>query len=174
MGLTSSPASYEGIMNSLERISAAIRFERPDRLPVIAQVFGHAAVISGVSLDTYVQDGDLIASCQIKALERYGYDAVFSVMDVSVETEALGSVLDYRRERYPVVREHVLTKYRSADASVETSGGAAGRLDLSALDGMGVPDPQQAGRMPQMLKALRILRRELQDEFLIVGVSWAP
>ena len=56
-------------MNSLERVVAAIRFEEPDRLPVIAQVFGHAAAVSGVALDAYVQDGELIARCQMKALK---------------------------------------------------------------------------------------------------------
>ena len=38
-------------MNSLERVSAAVNFRQTDRVPVIAQVFGHAAMLSGVSLD---------------------------------------------------------------------------------------------------------------------------
>ena len=37
-------------MNSLERIRAAIGFKPVDRVPVIAQVLGHAAVLSGVHL----------------------------------------------------------------------------------------------------------------------------
>ena len=75
-------------MNSLERIKAALGFEKPDRVPVIAQVFGHAAVLAGVCLREYLRDGEVLAGCQIKALQRYGYDAVFALMDTSVETEA--------------------------------------------------------------------------------------
>ncbi len=45
----------------------------------------------GVDLRDYVQNGELLARCQIKALERYDYDAVFALMDVGVETEAVGS-----------------------------------------------------------------------------------
>jgi uroporphyrinogen decarboxylase len=140
-------------MNSLERISATIRFQEADRVPVIAQVFGHAASLAGVSLEEYVRDGETLARCQLNALSQYDYDAVFSVMDVNVETEAVGSVLRYRKNQYPVIEQYAL--------SPET--------DWNALP---LPDPEKAGRMPEMLKALRILRRELGDEVLIVGCLW--
>ena len=142
-------------MNSLERVRAAIDFGRTDRVPVIAQVFAHAASLEGITVDDYVRDGETLARCQLKALARYGYDAVFSVMDVSVETEAVGSILQYRRNQYPVVERHAL----SADG------------EWGALE---VPDPEQAGRMPEMLKALRILRGELGDEVLVVGCIMGP
>ena len=38
-------------MNSMERIIAAVGFEEIDRVPVIAQIFGHAAVFGGVNLE---------------------------------------------------------------------------------------------------------------------------
>ena len=43
--------------------------------------------------------------------------------------------------------------------------------DWSAL---AIPDPQQAGRMPEMLKAIGILRREVGDEVLVVGCALGP
>ena len=88
-------------MNSLERIAAAIAFQTTDRAPVIAQVFGHAATLAGAPLDDYVRNGEILARCQVAAWKRYGYDAVFSVMDVNVETEACGSVLRYRNGGWP-------------------------------------------------------------------------
>ncbi len=69
-------------MNSLERIAATLKFQDTDRVPVIAQVFGHAATLADVSLDDYVRDGETLARCQLNAWKHYGYDAVFSVMDV--------------------------------------------------------------------------------------------
>ncbi|MGA2191882.1 MAG: uroporphyrinogen decarboxylase family protein [Nitrospirota bacterium] len=142
-------------MNSLERVAAAINFQETDRVPVIAQVFGHAASLAGVSLDDYVQDGETLARCQLHALKEYGYDAVFSVMDVSVETEAAGSVLRYLRDQYPVVEKYAL----STDGD---------------WDELPIPDPLKAGRMPEMLKALRILRREIGDRTLVVGCVMGP
>ena len=142
-------------MNGLERIAAAVDFQRADRVPVIAQVFGHAGTLAGVPIDEYVRDGQTLARCQIEALAKYGYDAVFSVMDVAVETEAAGSTLKYRRNQYPVVDRYVLQ----------------GDSDTGTL---AVPDPEHAGRMPEMLKALRILRSELGDEVLVVGCIAGP
>jgi uroporphyrinogen decarboxylase len=142
-------------VNSLERVVAAVKFQSTDRVPVIAQVFGHAAALAGISLDDYVRHGETLARCQLNAWKQYGYDAVFSVMDANVETEAAGSVLKYRKDRYPVIEQYAL----SPD-------GAGNSLIL--------PDPRQAGRMPEMLKALGILRQELGDKVLIVGLVLGP
>ena len=142
-------------MNSLQRVTAALRLQETDRVPVMAQVFGHAARLAGVPLEDYVRDGETLARCQLQALDRYGCDAVFSVMDVSVETEAAGSVLRYPKDGYPVIERHVL----SGDADWE---------------GLAVPDPHRAGRMPEMLKALGVLRRELEDEVVVVGCVLGP
>lgn len=143
------------LMNSFKRINAAVNFQKPDRVPVIAQVFGHAGVVSGVSLGEYVQDGRLLAECQLKALKRYGYDAVFALMDVCVETEALGSSLAYRSHQYPAVTFHAFSKHTN-------------------LDSLSIPDPREAGRMPGLLEAARILRTELGDDVLVVGCILGP
>jgi uroporphyrinogen decarboxylase len=142
-------------MNSLDRIQAALSFRKPDCVPVIAQVFGHAAVLSDVSLGAYVRDGELLARCQLKALSHYGYDAVFALMDAGVETEAVGSILTYRTDLYPYVEQYAIADARDVDKFV-------------------VPDPMQKGRMPELLKAAQILRHELQDEVLIVGCVLGP
>jgi uroporphyrinogen decarboxylase len=142
-------------MNSLERIIAAVKFQETDRPPVIAQVFGHAATLAGVAVDDYVRDGEILARCQLNAWKHYGYDAVFSVMDVNVETEAVGSVLQHRENRYPTIERYALSR----------------ESDLSALS---LPDPWQAGRMPEMLKALGILRRQLGNDVLVVGCVTGP
>lgn len=139
----------------MERLVAAMNFDRTDRVPVIAQVFGHAAVIAGVPLDEFIRDGELLAQCQLKALDVYGYDAVFSTMDVNVETEAIGSVLKYRKNQYPTIEKYALTKDDDWDR-------------------LSIPDPERSGRMPEMLKALRILRSELRDETLVVGCVTGP
>ncbi len=142
-------------MNSLDRIKATLSFGHPDRVPVIAQVFGHAAVLSDVSLGAYLRDGELLARCQLKALSRYGYDAVFALMDAGVETEAAGSKLTYRADMYPYVEQYALAN--------------AGEVHKFA-----VPDPNRCGRMPEVLKAAQILRRELRDEVLVVGCVLGP
>jgi uroporphyrinogen decarboxylase len=146
-------------VNSLQRIAATIRFQETDRVPVIAQVFGHAARVAGVPLDDYVRDGETLAHCQLKALHQYRYDAVFSVMDVNVETEAVGSVLRYPENQYSVIEQYALSGGMSQGAE---------------WDRLAVPDPLHDGRMPEILKALTILRDELRDEVAVIGCVLGP
>lgn len=142
-------------MNSLERVKAAIRLEPADRTPAVPQLFGHAAVLAGVALGDYLRDGGLIAHCQLEAREHYGHDAVFAFMDFSVETEAVGSILQYRENQYPDVASYAL----APDGDVS---------------GLIVPDPASAGRMPDLLRAAGILRRELNDSVLVAGCAVGP
>jgi len=142
-------------MNSIDRIKATVNFEPSDCVPVIAQVFGHAATLADVALGDYLRDGELLARCQIKALEHYGYDAVFALMDVNVETEAVGSILTYRTDQYSIVKSYVLSK-------------------VADLDSLTVPDPSEAGRMPELLNAATILRHEVGDDVLVVGCVLGP
>ncbi len=126
-------------MNSLERVIAAVKFQETDRTPVIAQVFGHAATFSGASVDDYVRDGETLAQCQLNAWKHYGYDAVFSVMDASVETEAVGSALHIPQE--PVSDDRTVCaltggRFENAVSSRSSAGGT------HAGDAEGPRDPQ--------------------------------
>ena len=142
-------------MNSLDRIKAAIALAPVDRTPAVPQLFGHAAVLAGVPLQDYLRDGNLLARCQIDAMKHYGHDIVFGFMDFSVETEALGSVLQFRANQYPEVASYVLTP----------------ASEVSALT---VPDPASSGRMPALLEASSSMRRELGDTTLVAGCVLGP
>jgi uroporphyrinogen decarboxylase len=142
-------------MNGLERILAAARFQPTDRLPFVPQLFGHAAATGGATLSAYLRDGRLLAECQLREKESYGGDAVFAFMDFGVETEALGSRLKYYDTQYPDVVEYAL-------APVEDPA----RLKL--------PDPAGAGRMPQILRAIDLLRARLGDGTLVAGAMAGP
>ena len=141
-------------MNSLERIRATIAFAPADRTPAVPQLFGHAAVVGGVTLADYLRDGQLLATCQTKTLERYGHDVVFAFMDLCVETEALGSTLQFRDNQYPEVTSYALTP--------------------GTLASLSMPDPASAGRMPELLKAAALLRREVGDTVLVAGCVAGP
>lgn len=142
-------------MNSIERIVAAVKFQEPDRVPVAPLVFGHAAIISEVPLREYLADGEMLARCQLSSLRRYGYDAVFAFMDACVEAEAFGAPLVFREDKYPSVERYIVDE----DADLEK---------------MSVPDPHVAGRMPEVLKAAGMLRREVGGEVLVAGLTLGP
>jgi uroporphyrinogen decarboxylase len=142
-------------MTGLERILAAVRFEPTDRVAVIPQIFGHAARIAGVPLVEYLTDAAVLARCQLSALERYRHDAVFALLDVNVETEALGSRLRFPKDGYPSVEKYAIER-------------------PSAVAALAVPDPSKAGRMPVLLQAARLLRQELGYRVLVAGCVLGP
>ncbi len=142
-------------MKGLERVLRAVRFEDTDRLPVVPEVFAFSARYRGVKVRDYVCDGETLAACQLEAWRDFDYDCVFAFADLSVEAEALGCELSYPEDSYPYIVRHVLE----------------GSDDLT---GLRLPDPEKAGRMPVILKACRILRREVSEEALVVGNVLGP
>lgn len=142
-------------MNSLERLLAAARFEPTDLPPIAPQLFGHAARLHGVRLRDCMQDGGLLADCQLHAQAHYRTDAVFAFMDFCVESEAIGSRVKFYDEQYPDIVDYVLPA--NADA---------GRLRL--------PDPAADGRLPELLRAIGCLRSKLKDTVLVAGSLLGP
>ena len=143
-------------MNGFQRIMATVRFQPTDRVPVIAQVFGHAAVLAGVRLEDYLHDAGTLARCQLAARDHYGYDAVFAFVDACVEVEAAGATLRFLDEhRYPFC----LAPCCTADT------------DFTRRP---VPEPEKSGRMPLQLAAARLLRSAVGDETLVTGCVQGP
>ena len=121
--------------------------------PVV--VGGHTDAWVNGAVDPVSGAAAVLARCQLAALERYRGDAVFALLDVNVETEALGSRLRFPKDGYPSVEQHVLER-------------------PSAVAELAVPDPTKAGRMPVLLEAARLLRQELQDRVLVAGCVLGP
>lgn len=142
-------------MNSIERVVAAVTFRPADRVPVIPQIFAHSAVATGRRVIDYVESGETAARCQIDALRQYGYDAVFSVLDVTLEAQAIGAEVVFRQNIYPAVKVPPLT----TDSDFGT---------------LVVPDPERDGRLPELLRMAGILRREVGDSTLVVGCVQGP
>lgn len=142
-------------MDSVERIGRTIHFQPCDRPPVVAQVFAHAAVVCGRTVGEYVSSGSRAAACQLEARDRYGYDAVFAALDCTLEAEAVGGEVLFRRDLYPAVVR--------PPCSPED--------DFSRL---AIPDPASAGRLPMALEMAGILRRACGDETLVVGFVQGP
>ncbi|MGD0818624.1 MAG: uroporphyrinogen decarboxylase family protein [Methanomassiliicoccales archaeon] len=142
-------------MRPFELVLRTVQFKPTDRVPVIPQIFGHAALCNQVPLSKYLKDGRVLADCQIRAAERYRSDAVFGLMDVNVECEALGSELVYRENNYPYIKSAPLRE-------------GSWKKELE------VPDPLKDGRLPELLESIRIMRKELDGKVLVTSCILGP
>ena len=141
-------------MNSTERILASIGFHRVDRPPVAPELIAVTATICGVPVSDYVQNGDVIARCQIDVANKTGTDALFAAADLCVEAEALGCPIHFPQDNYPHIVSPILKTHE----------------DLKKLS---IPDPSSDGRMPQILKAARLLSADAEGR-LVLGNAVGP
>lgn len=142
-------------MNSLQRLEAALAGHAFDEALCIPLVFGGAAFLTDVKLKRYLQNGEILAQCQLDSQQKFDYDAVFVYGDNCIEAEALGSRVYFPENAYPYIE-----KYRLEDPR-----------QLKDL-----PDfnPSTDGRIPELLRAVALLKTELGDSLPIAGVVLGP
>ncbi len=94
------------VSEPLELIEQALRCEDSDRTPVVPLVGLHSSVYSDMDVLDLVQDADAQSKSQLMALRKFGYDGVFTCMDLTMEAEALGAAVDFPENAFPYVRQH--------------------------------------------------------------------
>lgn len=142
-------------MNSLERVHATLKGDRTDRIAVIPEVAGVTSTLMGGTVRDYVTDGEVIARCQLSARERFDYDAVIAFADLCIEAEAIGCKAVFPENNYPHIKEAVVKT--SAD-----------------IDNLTLPDPQKSGRMPELIKAVSIMKEACNGSVPVVAHALGP
>ena len=138
------------MMNSIERVDAAIRLRKPDRVPVDLHNFQPAAAAMGGSMADVFQDGDLLAEAMLKAWREFGHDMILLENGTACNAQACGVQVVYRDDAAPAAHIPVITS-------------------LEEVDRLEVPDPYTTFPMCEIIKATRILSREIGDQVWICG-----
>ena len=138
------------MMNSIERVDAAIRLRKPDRVPVDLHNFQPAAAAMGGSMADVFQDGDLLAEAMLKAWREFGHDMILLENGTACNAQACGVQVVYRDDAAPAAHIPVITS-------------------LEEVDRLEVPDPYATFPMCEIIKATRILSREIGDQVWICG-----
>ncbi len=132
-------------MDSIERVGTTIALREPDRVPVDLHNFQLAARASGLPMSQVFRDGALLAEAMLAAWREFGHDMILLENGTACNAEACGVEVHYRDDTAPV----------------------AGRPLLDSLAKVGdlqVPDPYVTFPMSEILKATRILAREIGDK----------
>lgn len=137
-------------MNSIERCQAAIDLRPPDRVPVDLHNFQPAAAMMNVPMPDVFRNGDLLAEAMIKAWREYGHDMMLLENGTACNAQACGAQVIYREDMAPSVEEGIIK-------------------DLKDVETMEVPDPYTAFPMCEILKATRIVAKEIGDKVWICG-----
>ncbi len=137
-------------MTSLERIMTVIAGGIPDRVPTDLHNFLMASRMAGFPLPQCLQDGELMAESQLLAWRYFGHDALLVENGTTGVAQAMGCGIVFSETAAPRVKEPVLKS-------------------LSDIDQLEIPDPEKQHPLCEVLKAVRILRRELGNRVFIMG-----
>ena len=137
-------------MNSVERVAAAIAMKVPDRVPVDLHNFLPAAKAYGMPFSLTFRNGDMLAEAMMQAWREFGHDMILVENGTGCNAEACGARVTYRDDAAPVADEPILAS-------------------LDEVDRLEVPDPETTFPMCEVLKAIRIMAREIGARAWIVA-----
>jgi uroporphyrinogen decarboxylase len=102
-------------MTGLERLDRAVRFQPTDRVPVAPLLGAHAVALAGITYEAASADPTAQAHALLRAVERYRPDAIFTLMDLSAEPEALGAAVTASATSSRIVTRHLAPEALLAD-----------------------------------------------------------
>jgi uroporphyrinogen decarboxylase len=82
-------------MNGYERITAVLKGEKPDKVPVMLHNFMLAAREHNITMEQYRDNPKLIAECFIASVEKYKYDGILIDIDTVTLAGAVGVPVDF-------------------------------------------------------------------------------
>jgi MtaA/CmuA family methyltransferase len=138
-----------------ERMLAAFRFERPDRVPVFLNNSLGASRCIGVKIREMLTSPETFSEALCAAYKQYGYDGIRVTCDVAVEAEAMGGKARYPGDGPVSIIDHPVK----------------GPADFQKLQ---MPNPHTDGRMPVMIKTTELVRRALGDDVCIISSVQGP
>jgi MtaA/CmuA family methyltransferase len=137
-------------MNGYERITAALKGDKPDKVPVMLHNFMMAAREHGITMEQYRNSPELIAECFIASVDKYQYDGVLVDIDTVTLAGAVGVKVDFPAD----------DPARSHDGNIENL------EDVFSLQPVKVEDYRY---IQICLEAVRILKDYYKDEIFIRG-----
>ena len=137
-------------MNGHDRITAALKGEKPDKVPVMLHNFLMAAREHGVTMEQYRNSPKVIAETFISAIDKYQYDGILVDIDTVTLAGAVGVKVDF-----PV-----------DDAARSHDGNIADLNDVFRLKPAKVGDYKY---IQIWLEAVRMLKEYYKDEIYIRG-----
>ena len=137
--------------NSIERTHRTLEFKPVDRVPVDLHNFLVTARLMGIeNYGDFFRDGEAMAEGQIKAWRMYGHDVLLIENGTAALAEACGVQVQYQSSSAPVAKEPAIKS-------------------LDEVNNLKLPDPYKDPLLSELLKATRIVVREIGDQAFIIG-----
>lgn len=103
IGYTNGNKNNEGgtVMNSMERMVAALTMQPVDRVPVYPILSGVTRKLVGATYEEWCTNADICASALYKGVKDFDLDCVVTLIDLSVECDAWGQKVIFHENDAP-------------------------------------------------------------------------
>lgn len=142
-------------MTSLERVLTSIGQKEPDRVPLFLLVTMHGARELGLSIKDYFSRGEHVAEGQLRLRAKLGNDCLYAFFYAPVEIEAFGGEVIYVDDGPPNSGSPFLT-------------------DANRIGKLRPPEIEAHPCLQKVLKAIRLMKKEVGAEAPIIGVVMSP
>ncbi len=141
-------------MTGIQRVQAALAFERSDCVPVVPEIIQHALNVAGTRHREYSTDPQVMADTILASQKYYDYDAVYVSTDNYILAEAFGAPVHFPEDEPPQLLSHPL------------QAGYHQPLRNFSI---------QNGRLSVILKATQLCRQAVGDHiFIKTNIDSAP
>ena len=145
-----------GNMSSYERVMACFNGEKPDRVPIVPIVREWCCKQAGIDFSETMDNVEKHVYSQYYSAKKYGYDAVYDLIGVHAESEAMGSKVKYGHGYLPMIEKAAIEDY-------ETD-----------LPGLKMLNPYKDGRLPLILEGISRLKELCEGEIPVIGYVQCP
>ncbi|MBE0617349.1 MAG: uroporphyrinogen decarboxylase family protein [Proteobacteria bacterium] len=143
-------------LKGMDYVRAAFKRTFADRIPVTVSLGSFTANLAKVPLKEFFTNPRCLVDASIQAYDVVRPDTMVCHIDLNLETEAMGNVLEFQEDGNPLLRHRVLAE------------------DRGALARLAVPDPRKDGRGPMYLEACRDLAAHFGRDVPVASVVNGP
>lgn len=143
-------------MNAYERVMLCFEGKKPDRVPVFPMVREWCCTQAGVPFVDTMANVEKHVYAQFYSARKFGYDCVWDLHGVHAESEAMGSRVEYGKDKSPTIEEPAISSYEK---------------DLPALK---LLNPHKDGRLPLILQGIERLKELCSGEIPVIGYVQGP
>lgn len=151
-------AEFKAEMTSYNRVMTSLQHKEPDRVPFMPFAQTFCAKFAGIPFSVYVNKAEKFVEGQLKAYNAFGWDALCFSSDVGMYAGACGAKIDFPFDDVPRIVKPVFRP---------------GKI-YEDFKNLRAPDPMNAGRLTESIKAIELAKKEVRDEVPIIGWTEGP
>lgn len=142
-------------MTPKERVYKRLNGEEVDKIPNLNIIMTFVAKYIDTPYKKYITDYRYLVEGNIKCCKKFGIDMVSVISDPFRETHGFGANIIFPEDDVPKCTDHLLNEY-------------------SFIKELKISDPEKSERMNDRLEAIRLFKKELGEEFPILGWVEGP